>query len=106
VIVVVFVDEIVSPVHMEISIATSSMSWRHLQSQNIEFTMKRLREPVDHVADRGWKRRFDNPIPLPRGRHIVTLEDAAKYIQKLPKAEQELAEWQAAVAGTAPGRRK
>ncbi len=21
-------------------------SWRHLQSQNIEFTMKRLREPV------------------------------------------------------------
>jgi hypothetical protein len=45
-------------------------------------------------------------IPLPRGRHIVTLEDAAKYIQKLPKAEQELAEWQAAVAGTAPGRRK
>jgi hypothetical protein len=25
------------------------------------------------------------------------LEDAAKYIQKLPKAEQQLAEWQAAV---------
>jgi hypothetical protein len=22
-------------------------SWRHLQSQNIEFTMKRLREPVE-----------------------------------------------------------
>jgi len=22
-------------------------SWRHLQSDNIEFTMKRLREPID-----------------------------------------------------------
>jgi hypothetical protein len=22
-------------------------SWRHLQSQNIEFTMRRLREPLD-----------------------------------------------------------
>jgi hypothetical protein len=49
------------------------------------------------VADRGWKRAFDDPIPLPRGRQVVTLEDAAKYIQKLPKAEQDLEEWQAAV---------
>jgi hypothetical protein len=38
-----------------------------------------------------------DPIPLPRGRRLVTLEDAAKYIQKLPKAEQQLDEWQAAV---------
>ena len=45
----------------------------------------------------GWKRRFDEPIPLPRGRQLVTLEDAAKYIQKLPPAEQQIAEWQAAV---------
>jgi len=44
-----------------------------------------------------WKRRFDDPIPLPRGRQLVTLEDAAKYIQKLPAAEQQIAEWQAAV---------
>ncbi len=28
------------------------------------------------VAERGWKHRFDDPIPLPRGRQIVTLEDA------------------------------
>jgi len=48
------------------------------------------------VADRGWKRPFDDPIPLPRGRQIVTLEDAATFIMKLPKAEQDLAEWQAA----------
>jgi hypothetical protein len=49
------------------------------------------------VADRGWKRRFDEPIPLPRGRQLVTLEDAGNYITKLPKAEHEAAEWQAAV---------
>jgi hypothetical protein len=36
------------------------------------------------VADRGWKRRFDEPIPLPRGRQLVTLEDAGTYITKLP----------------------
>ena len=35
----------------------------------------------------GWKRPFDDPIPLPRGRQLVTLKDAANYIQKLPKAE-------------------
>jgi len=33
----------------------------------------------------------------PRGRQIVCLKDAAEYIQKLPKAEQHLEEWQAAV---------
>jgi hypothetical protein len=30
---------------------------------------------------------FDDPIPLPKGRQLVTLKDAARYIQKLPKAE-------------------
>jgi hypothetical protein len=49
------------------------------------------------VADRGWKRRFDEPIPLPRGRQLVTLEDAGTYITKLPKAEHEVEEWQAAM---------
>jgi hypothetical protein len=44
-----------------------------------------------------WSRPFDEPIPLPRGRQIVTLKDAATYIQQLPKAEQDLDEWQAAV---------
>jgi hypothetical protein len=41
--------------------------------------------------------KFDDPIPLQKGRRLVTLEDAAKYIQKLPKTEQQLHEWQAAV---------
>jgi hypothetical protein len=45
----------------------------------------------------GWKRPFDEPIPLSRGRHLVSLKDAANYIQKLPKTEQMLEEWQVAV---------
>src|ERR1700730_5789197 len=49
------------------------------------------------ISDRGWKRKFEDPIPLPRGRQLVTLEDAGKYIQKLPKAEQQIEEWQTAV---------
>jgi len=56
---------------------------------------------------KGWKRPFDEPIPLPRGRQLVTLEDAAKYIQKFPKAEQQLDQWQTAIAcliGAAEGR--
>ena len=34
---------------------------------------------------------------MPRGRHLVTLEDAGSYITKLPKAEHEAPEWQAAM---------
>jgi hypothetical protein len=34
---------------------------------------------------------------LPRGRRLVTLEDAGSYITKLPKAEHMTPEWQAAV---------
>jgi hypothetical protein len=34
---------------------------------------------------------------LPRGRYLVTLQDAGTYITKLPKAEHEAAEWQAAM---------
>jgi hypothetical protein len=39
---------------------------------------------------------FDDPIPLSRGRQLVTLKDAANYIMKLPKAERMAAEWQTA----------
>jgi hypothetical protein len=46
---------------------------------------------------RGWKRAFDEPIPLPNGRELVTLKDAGTYITKLPKAEHEAPEWQAAM---------
>ena len=43
-----------------------------------------------------WSSPFDDPISLPKGRQIETLEQAARYIQKLPKAEQTAPEWQAA----------
>ena len=49
------------------------------------------------MAATGWKRRFDEPIPLPRGRQLVTLKDAGTYITKLPKAEHEAPEWLAAM---------
>jgi hypothetical protein len=49
------------------------------------------------TADRGWKRSFDDPIPLPRGCQLVSLKDAGNYITKLPKAEHEAPEWQAAM---------
>ena len=39
------------------------------------------------ISDKGWKRKFEDPIPLPRGGLLVTLQDADTYITKLPKAE-------------------
>jgi hypothetical protein len=45
----------------------------------------------------GWGCEFDDPIELPDGRQLVTLEDAGKYITRLPKAVHEAAEWQAAM---------
>jgi hypothetical protein len=49
------------------------------------------------MPDKGWHRHFEDPIPLPRGRQLITLEDAGNYITKLPKAEHEAPEWQAAM---------
>jgi hypothetical protein len=43
-----------------------------------------------------WDQKFSDPIELPSGRKLVTLRDAAKYIVKLPKTEQQLPEWQTA----------
>jgi hypothetical protein len=43
-----------------------------------------------------WSRHFDEPIPPPRGRQLLTLEDAGTFITKLPKAEHDAPEWQAA----------
>ena len=34
---------------------------------------------------------------LPDGRQLVTLEDAGAYITELPKADQQLDEWQTAI---------
>jgi hypothetical protein len=48
------------------------------------------------MADKGWHRAFDGPIPLPGGGKLVTLCDAATYITSLPKAEQHAPQWQTA----------
>jgi hypothetical protein len=44
-----------------------------------------------------WSREFEDPVPLPRGRQLVTLEDGGNHIMKLPEAEHMAAEWQAAM---------
>ena len=44
-----------------------------------------------------WSSHFAEPIPLPDGRELVTLRDAAHYITGLPKAEHDAPEWQAAI---------
>jgi hypothetical protein len=44
-----------------------------------------------------WSASFEDPIPLPDGRQLLTLKDAASYIMKLPKAEHEAPKWQAAM---------
>jgi len=48
-------------------------------------------------TDRGWSREFEEPIPLPKGRQLITLRDAGDYITKLPEAEHTAPEWQAAM---------
>jgi hypothetical protein len=41
-----------------------------------------------------WSRPFDDPIPTPKGKPLLTLKDAAAYIMALPKKEADTAEWQ------------
>jgi hypothetical protein len=45
-------------------------------------------EPSFMKRDTGWKRPFEGPIDLPRGRQLVTLKEAAHLVLKLPKAER------------------
>jgi hypothetical protein len=49
------------------------------------------------MADKGWQRKFDDPMPLPDGRMLVKLIDAGNYITTLPKAVHTAPEWQAAM---------
>jgi len=45
-----------------------------------------------------WDQRFYDPIELPgRRKPLATLRDGAEYIIKLPKAERDADEWQAAM---------
>ena len=47
-------------------------------------------------------RRLLDPIEVPGGKPLVTLRDAAQYIIKLPKAERDADEWQAAMQALMP----
>jgi hypothetical protein len=56
---------------------------------------------------KGWSAPFDDPIPLPNGRQLFTLKDAATYITKLGKTRQQADQWQTAIhclIGAAEGR--
>ena len=50
----------------------------------------------DNMPERGWQRRFEDPILLPDRRSLHTLRDAADYITGPPKEESDLAQWQVA----------
>ncbi|KWV46013.1 hypothetical protein AS156_22125 [Bradyrhizobium macuxiense] len=44
-----------------------------------------------------WSTPFDEPITLRRGGSLVTLQQAADYIMKLPEDAQQETRWQVAV---------
>ncbi len=44
-----------------------------------------------------WSTPFDDPITLPGGGQLVTLQQAADYIMKLPQEIQQQACWQTAI---------
>jgi hypothetical protein len=44
-----------------------------------------------------WSAPFDEPIRLPGGRRLTSLQDAADYIMKLPEKVQHQERWQIAV---------
>jgi hypothetical protein len=44
-----------------------------------------------------WSTPFDEPIPLGGGAKIVTLQQAADYIMKLPEDDQQQPHWQIVV---------
>ena len=43
------------------------------------------------AADRGWQRKFDDPIELPDGTQLNTLREAVAYLAKtVPKSEPDM----------------
>jgi hypothetical protein len=44
-----------------------------------------------------WSKRFEPPIPLPGGGSLVTLRDAANFIERLPPTEQQHPKVQTAI---------
>jgi hypothetical protein len=56
---------------------------------------KHIRER--HMAERGWKRPFEDPIPLSDGEQLRTLGEAGSYIMALPPQAKAAPQWQDAV---------
>lgn len=44
-----------------------------------------------------WTNPFPEPIPLPGGKHLRTLKDAGRFIEKLPENEVAKPAWQTAL---------
>lgn len=60
-----------------------------------------------HARLMPWSDTFDDLVSFPNGNKAATLEDAALFIQRLPKADQQRPHWQLAVEtliNTAEGR--
>jgi hypothetical protein len=68
-----------------------------LGSRRWETNSRLFSLPASLMPDKGWQRRFDEPIVLPSGRKLVTLHDAATYATELPEAKSAVAEWQAEI---------
>ena len=48
---------------------------------------------VEAMPDRGWSRAFDEPIPLPDGGELRTLNDAGRHVDALPRSMHQREEW-------------
>ena len=44
-----------------------------------------------------WSAAFDDPISLPSGRKLLTLQQAADHIMQLPEDAQHAGRWQTAI---------
>jgi hypothetical protein len=80
----------------------SPMSLGRLRNIVASIGMSGCRRTGALVANRDWKRRFQDSKLLPRGRRLATLEDSGRYLTKLPKAEHEAQECQAATEALIP----
>jgi hypothetical protein len=66
--------------------STKNIVWARSSCGKVRKNTSSFRqEPMADVAERGWKRRFDEPITLPRGSQLVTLEGAGLLFRPVPR---------------------
>jgi hypothetical protein len=78
--------------------------WSRTARQRQRKKAKTLEMPADddeevtrRIAEERWSLTFEDPIPLPDGRELRTLRDAAEYIASLPERENDTPEWRTAL---------